>query len=100
MSSAGASTRAGLLAGMSGSGLTQLATLLQRRGLSTTDQGFVGLMVSNPVSSRPHEVVQCDSDRYATGWAMRLDKTALGRRANAGSQGLDRKVVPAQCQML
>lgn len=53
-------------------GLTQLASLLRERGLSTAESGSGPLAVTNPVSSSLREVVSYDADRYVTGWGYEV----------------------------
>jgi hypothetical protein len=65
----------------SSSGLNQLATLLQGRGLAAMDEGSTRLAVTNPVSSRLREVIRCDSDCYVTAWGYALGQVGQERSA-------------------
>lgn len=70
---------------MSSEGLTQLATVLEARGLSTAPPGSGSeLAVSNPISSSLREVVSCQADLYLTDWGYEIgqrgEETAAANR--------------------
>ncbi|URN07638.1 hypothetical protein LUW74_32635 [Actinomadura madurae] len=78
--------------------LTQLASLLQERGLATAIHGRDrSLAVTTPISHALQEVIICDAGRYVTSWGYEVgqvgeehptaDRLAFLPGSRAGAHG-------------